>query len=153
MRWNCSKKRSRLPVLHATSNTCCTSIEWKNNPECPLETQICSQHKSQIICSNKLQIRPVLLLSIHFRHLDKIKRKQSIYFSFNKLKLEPVNFLNRLFSEAFAMNDRSPGLVIFALRDPHLLERRKRSKNGATDPDRVLAFRRSDNLDFHSRRR
>jgi hypothetical protein len=35
------------------------------------------------------------------------------------------------------------------LANPHLLEGGKRCKNGTTDPDRVLAFRRSNNLDLH----
>lgn len=50
------------------------------------------------------------------------------------------------------MDDRRTALVVFLLRDPHLLESRERSKDGATDPDRVFALGRSNDLDLHGRR-
>ena len=39
------------------------------------------------------------------------------------------------------------------LGDPHLLEGGEGGENGATDPDGVLALRRSDDLDLHGRGR
>merc|ERR1712151_1299542 len=43
-------------------------------------------------------------------------------------------------------------LIVLVLGDPHLLEGGEGGKDGATDPDRVLAFGRSDNLDLHGGR-
>jgi len=43
-------------------------------------------------------------------------------------------------------------LVVLRLGDPHLLEGGERSKDGATNPDRVLALRRSNDLDLHGGR-
>jgi|SRR5712671_5574577 len=51
------------------------------------------------------------------------------------------------------MYDAGARFVILLLRDPEVLERAKRRKNGATNPDRVLAFGRRDDLDLHTRRR
>jgi len=42
--------------------------------------------------------------------------------------------------------------VILGLGDPHLLEGGKGSKDGSSDPDRVLSLRRSDDLDLHGGR-
>ena len=53
--------------------------------------------------------------------------------------------------EAFTVYNRRSRFVVFLLRDPHLLEGGKRSKNGSTNPDRVFTFWRSDDLDFHRR--
>ena len=53
--------------------------------------------------------------------------------------------------EALSVDDRWTGFVIFLFRDPHLLESRKRSQNGATDPDRVFSLWWCDDLDFHCR--
>jgi len=47
------------------------------------------------------------------------------------------------------MNYRRPRLVVLLLADPHLLERGQRGKDRSADPDGVLAFRRSDDLDLH----
>src|SRR4051812_19805682 len=55
--------------------------------------------------------------------------------------------------EALAVDDRGTRLVVLLLGDPHLLEGRERGKDGATDPDGVLALRGSDDLDLHGRRR
>ena len=57
---------------------------------------------------------------------------------------------NRL--EALAVDDCRTALVVLLLADPHLLEGRKGSKDGATDPDGVLTLRRSDDLDLHGGR-
>merc|ERR1712226_474368 len=48
-------------------------------------------------------------------------------------------------SEALAVDDRGTTLVILALADPHL-ESAQRRQNRASNPDRVLALRRGDNL-------
>ena len=40
-------------------------------------------------------------------------------------------------------------LVVLLLGDPHLLEGGQRGQDGTTDPDTVLALRRSDDLDLH----
>ena len=53
--------------------------------------------------------------------------------------------------EALAVDNGRSALVVFLLRDPHLLEGRQRSKNRATNPDRVFTLRRSNNLDLHRR--
>lgn len=52
--------------------------------------------------------------------------------------------------EALAVHNGRSTLVILLLGDPHLLESRQRSEDGATNPDRVFALRRRD--DFHSHR-
>jgi len=54
--------------------------------------------------------------------------------------------------EALAVNDGWSTLIVLLLGDPHLLEGGKRSQNGTANPDRVLALRRSDDLDLHRRR-
>ena len=50
------------------------------------------------------------------------------------------------------MDDARAGLVVFLLGDPHLLEGGKGSQDGASDPDGVLSFGRSDDLDLHGGR-
>jgi len=51
------------------------------------------------------------------------------------------------------VDDRRARLVVLLLADPHRLEGRERSQDGATDPDRVFALRRGDDLDLHRGRR
>ena len=55
--------------------------------------------------------------------------------------------------EALAVNDTRAALVVLLLRAPEVLERRERSENRTTDPDRVLALGRGDDLDAHARGR
>ena len=47
------------------------------------------------------------------------------------------------------MDDGGSGFVVLLLGDPHLLESGEGGEDGATDPDRVFAFWRSDDLDLH----
>lgn len=54
--------------------------------------------------------------------------------------------------EALAVNNGGARLVVLLLRDPHLLESRQRSQDGAADPNRVLAFWRGNNLNLHGGR-
>jgi len=54
--------------------------------------------------------------------------------------------------EALAVDNGGTALVVLLLRDPHLLESREGGENGTTDPDGVLALRRSNDLDLHGRR-
>mmetsp|Transcript_73594 Transcript_73594/g.213010 ORF Transcript_73594/g.213010 Transcript_73594/m.213010 type:complete len:235 (-) Transcript_73594:80-784(-) len=56
-------------------------------------------------------------------------------------------------SEALAVHDGGPGLVVLALGDPHLLEGAQRRQDGVTDPYGVLPLRRRHGLDLHRRRR
>ena len=49
--------------------------------------------------------------------------------------------------EAFAVDDGGARLVVLLLADPHLLEGGQRGQDGASDPHRVLALGRSDNLE------
>ena len=51
------------------------------------------------------------------------------------------------------MNNRRSTLIVFLLRYPQILERRKRRQNRSTDPHRVFALWRCDNLDLHARGR
>merc|ERR1712212_823828 len=51
--------------------------------------------------------------------------------------------------EALAVDDGWAALVILLLGDPHLLEGGEGSQDGASDPDRVLPLRGSDNLDLN----
>ena len=51
------------------------------------------------------------------------------------------------------MNNAWAGLVVLLLGNPHRLEGGERGENGATDPYRVLALWRRDNLDLHGARR
>lgn len=51
--------------------------------------------------------------------------------------------------EALAVHDGWSTLIVLLLGDPHLLKGRQRSQDGATDPDRVLALRRGNDLDLH----
>merc|ERR1719354_37289 len=51
--------------------------------------------------------------------------------------------------EAFPVDNAGARLVIFLLRDPHLLEGGERSQDGSSDPDRVFPLGRSDDLDLH----
>ena len=54
--------------------------------------------------------------------------------------------------EALAVHDGRTSFIVFLLADPHLLEGGQRGEDGTTDPDGVLAFWRSDNLDLHGGR-
>src|SRR3989338_8358095 len=49
--------------------------------------------------------------------------------------------------EALAMDDGRSRLVVLLLGDPHLLEGGERGQDGTSDPDRVLALWRSNDLD------
>ena len=51
--------------------------------------------------------------------------------------------------EAFSVDNRWAGFVVFLLRDPHLLESREGSQDGAADPDRVFALWWGDDLNLH----
>jgi len=53
--------------------------------------------------------------------------------------------------EALAVDDGWAALVVLLLGDPHLLEGRQGSQDRTTDPHRVLALWRSDDLDLHGR--
>ena len=50
------------------------------------------------------------------------------------------------------MNDSGSSLVVLLLGDPHLLEGGERSQDGASDPDGVLPFGRSDDFNLHGGR-
>lgn len=54
--------------------------------------------------------------------------------------------------EALAMHNRWAAFIILFFGNPHLLKSRERSQNRASDPNRVLALRRRNNLDLHGRR-
>jgi hypothetical protein len=49
------------------------------------------------------------------------------------------------------MDNGWTALVILLLGDPHLLEGGEGGQDGTTDPDRVLALWRSDDLNLHRR--
>ena len=51
------------------------------------------------------------------------------------------------------MNNTRTTLIIFLFRAPQILKGTQRGQNGTTDPNRILALRRRDNLDFHASRR
>ncbi len=51
--------------------------------------------------------------------------------------------------KALSVHNGWAGFVVFLLADPHLLEGGERSQDGATDPDGILAFWRSNDLDLH----
>ncbi len=53
--------------------------------------------------------------------------------------------------EALAVHNGWSTLIILLLGDPHLLEGGQRSQDGTTNPDGVLALRRSNDLDLHGR--
>merc|ERR1712121_234878 len=50
--------------------------------------------------------------------------------------------------EALAVDNGGAALVILLLGDPHLLEGGQRGQDGASNPDRVLPLRGSDDLDL-----
>merc|ERR1711970_585358 len=54
--------------------------------------------------------------------------------------------------EAFPVNDGWSCLVVLLVGDPHSLEGRQRSQDGATNPDRVLSLWWGDDLDLHGGR-
>lgn len=56
------------------------------------------------------------------------------------------------FLEALPVHHTRPIGLVLGAADPHLLESGQGGEDGATDPDRVLALRRRDNLDLHGRR-
>ncbi len=53
------------------------------------------------------------------------------------------------FLEALPVDDGGAGLVVLLLGDPHLLEGGEGGQDGASDPDRVLPLRGSNDLDLH----
>ena len=53
--------------------------------------------------------------------------------------------------KAFSVDDRWTRFVIFLFRDPHLLKCRQRCQDRTTNPHRVFALWRSDDLDLHRR--
>ena len=44
------------------------------------------------------------------------------------------------------LDDGWPGLIVLLFADPHLLEGGQRGQDGATNPDRVFALGRGDDL-------
>ena len=56
-------------------------------------------------------------------------------------------------SEAFAVDNGGPGVVVLLLRDPHLLKGAQGRQDGAPDPHRVLALRRGHDAHAHPGRR
>merc|ERR1740116_167396 len=52
-------------------------------------------------------------------------------------------------SGALSVHDRGTRLIVLLLLNPHLLEGGQRGQDGASDPDRVLPLRRSDDLNRH----
>merc|ERR1719447_685319 len=50
--------------------------------------------------------------------------------------------------EAFPVDNGWAALIVLLLGDPHLLEGGEGGKDGATDPDRVLPLRGSNDLDL-----
>jgi len=50
--------------------------------------------------------------------------------------------------EAFPVDNGWATFIVFLLGDPHLLEGGQRSKDGSSDPDRVLPLGRSNDLDL-----
>eukprot|EP00091_Calanus_sinicus_P010667 TRINITY_DN2463_c0_g1_i1.p2 TRINITY_DN2463_c0_g1~~TRINITY_DN2463_c0_g1_i1.p2 ORF type:complete len:111 (+),score=6.93 TRINITY_DN2463_c0_g1_i1:81-413(+) len=53
--------------------------------------------------------------------------------------------------EALAVDNGWAAFIIFLLGDPHLLEGGERSKDGSSNPDGVLPFWRSNDLDLDGR--
>merc|ERR1711971_259655 len=66
-----------------------------------------------------------------------------------KQMIHNTNWLLQRDSGALSVHDRGTRLIVLLLLNPHLLERRQRRQNGASDPDRVLPLRRSDDFDRH----
>ncbi|KAI2811122.1 hypothetical protein BLOT_002294 [Blomia tropicalis] len=60
-----------------------------------------------------------------------------------------VQFVNvEWFTQTFSVDNGWSGFVVFLLGDPHLLEGGQRGQDGTTDPDRVLSFWWSNDLDL-----
>ena len=59
-----------------------------------------------------------------------------------------LRFSPRRRLEALAVDDAGAGLVVLLLRAPKVLEGAEGREDGTTDPDRVLALRRSIDLDL-----
>merc|ERR1712241_801568 len=51
--------------------------------------------------------------------------------------------------EALPVDNGGTRLIILLLGNPHLLEGREGSEDGASDPDRVFPLGRSNDLDLH----
>merc|ERR1712179_400713 len=68
----------------------------------------------------------------------------------NKTQLKRFPTICRKCLEAFAVNDAGASLVELLLGDPHLLEGREGSQDGASDPDGVLSLGRSGDLLLHT---
>ena len=61
----------------------------------------------------------------------------------------PPSIQNELSLETFPVNDAGSALVVFLLCDPHGSEGGERSKDGSSDPDRVLPLGRSNHFNLH----
>merc|ERR1719468_1239881 len=59
-----------------------------------------------------------------------------------------MNIIKYKYLEALSVDDGGSALIVLLLGDPHLLEGRRRGKDGATNPDRVLPLRGSNDLDL-----
>merc|ERR1719158_1487571 len=79
------------------------------------------------------------LLGLHFG-------KGSSLFKF------PQRSLFQAHLSALSVDNGWARFIIFSLGDPHLFEGGEGSKDGSSNPDRVLSLRRSDNLDGHGLR-
>merc|ERR1712215_71790 len=73
-----------------------------------------------------------------------------IYQILNYFKRNVVQLLSfdRFILEALAVNDGWATLIILLLGDPHLLEGGEGSKDGSSNPDRVLPLWGSNDLDL-----
>ena len=64
---------------------------------------------------------------------------------------QKMKLTTRTTLETLAVNNRGTALVVFLLRDPHLLEGGQRGQDGTTNPHRVFTLRRSNDLNLHRR--
>ena len=78
-------------------------------------------------------------------------KERALLSSYPDLVLYKLMVASSVSLEALAVDNRWPRLVVFLLGDPHLLEGREGSKDGATNPYRVFPLGRCNDLDLHGR--
>merc|ERR1719427_1380791 len=82
-----------------------------------------------------------------YRILNRLKYQILNLFYISK-NIEQNPYDNTRYLEALAVDDSGAGLIVFFLGDPQSFKGGQGTKDGATDPDRVLTLRGSNNLDL-----
>jgi hypothetical protein len=115
----------------------CTMLENSNEP------------RAESLQTHQLLL-PLFFLDLSFFRYERTRVVGGFFLFFFSLGQNKSRKTFFQFSEALAMDNAWTRLVVFVFGDPHGLEGRQGGQDGTTNPNRVLALRRCNDLDAHS---